>query len=170
LIPDFTESFKGHLDHAQEYWGNQPEMLKEQIRLNTVTQDDVEKVATWTADSLQRQYEVCQRLQAQYPKTQVPGVNCVSSVLMVNGLGHPNDQRLIMEILADKVKAKKFEDGVNGKGNVDQVKWSLKTLKNGISGKKEILDSSDVQTIEQALGFTSLTTITKEQIAAALAK
>lgn len=155
LVESFSESFKGKLERAKEYSTGNQERYDDIIRRNTVTPEDIAMTAEFTLNSLYNQLGVCLALQREYPKSKAG--NCYSGVLMVNGLGHADDQKSIMEAMADKEKLRAMGDGFKNSQAQREMDFARKVLSAGIGGKpkKDYFRKLEEEDVTHALGTLS---------------
>ena len=170
LVQSFSESSKGVLDaiakQGKSYTNGSQERADYLVKMNTATPELIERVAVYTEKNLQRQMEICISLQAKYPKAK--DASCPTSVMMSNGLGHFDDQRMIMEMMADKGKLRRVAAGFSHIENDPQMKDSVLILKQGVGGKLRDTEIRE-DDLMGALGFIALNVQTQELIRATLA-
>lgn len=161
LIPGFTESFQSKREKAKEYYQGDQARIDATIKANTVSQEDIERTAQFSSDALKRQGEICLSLQGKFPKTK--GASCITGVLMVSGLGHADDQKMIMEMLANKETAAQMRQQLSQVG--EQEKYALDSLKKGINPKLKEMDADrNREEVMSALGLVSQMTWLRQQL------
>lgn len=159
MVESFTESFNSKREKAKEYYAGDQARIDATIKMNTVSKEDIERTAQFTVDALKKQVEICNALQAKNPKTK--GVSCITGVLMVSGLGHADQQKMIMDMLADRAASADLKKNLGAIG--EQEKYALEAIKKGINPKSKDLDR-DQQSVMSSLGMISQFTWLRQQV------